>query len=192
VRSSVLPRHLAPDTPPPVTSRPGRRRSAILFGLALLCAGLLIAVPMIVVLSGPSDDGGRTGDDGVFSDKTEPGTGGQGGADIGTQAVPSPSPGAAAPAGGAATGGGGARSGGTGGTGGSGGAGGAGGAGGTGATGQPGAPGQPGQPGQPGEPGQPAPDPDPDPDPEPEPAPLPVCEVPVVNGLCQLPGVPKP
>lgn len=97
LRSSVLSRHLAPDpdsAPAPVPqgatrvgaarhadrSRTAGRRTWSLVAAALACVGLLIAGAMLLVLTGPPQDDGRTGDDGVFSDEIEGGTGGQGGA----------------------------------------------------------------------------------------------------------------
>src|SRR4051812_21431474 len=90
LRSPVLSRHLAPDTAARRAARLGathhalRNRAAgrwraILFALALACAGVLIAVPRLMGFPGSADDEGRSGDDGVFSDQIERGTGGQGG-----------------------------------------------------------------------------------------------------------------
>jgi hypothetical protein len=117
-RSPVLPRHLAPDTAPRSPSRIGAarhalrtrtagRRSAIILALGFACAALLIAVPIMLVIGGATDRDGRTGDDGVFSDETDGGTGGQGGGPgpaTGSDATPSsgsPLPGGPAAADGA-------------------------------------------------------------------------------------------
>lgn len=98
VRRSVLPRHLAAGPASRAASRPGAARYALrtrvagrrrlLFALALACLALLVAVPMLTGLSDSPAHGGRTGDDGVFSDGTERGTGGQGGPVLGTESSP--------------------------------------------------------------------------------------------------------
>ena len=121
VRSSALPRHLASGTASRGASRFGaarsalrartaERRSAIILVLGVACALMLIAVPILLVLGGAPSGGGRTGDDGVFSDGTGRGAGGQGGQGgpggglpgLPTAAAGSPVPGDAAAGGGAA------------------------------------------------------------------------------------------
>jgi hypothetical protein len=69
-----------------------RRRQAIIYGLALVCAALLIAVPIMLVLSGRPDGEGSTSDPGgVFTGETgDGGTGRAGAAPLSTSSSRAP------------------------------------------------------------------------------------------------------
>jgi len=99
---SRRPKHLAPATTPSGSSGTGahglspRNRSRLLLLLALVCAGLLIAAPLAIVLSsGGAEAGGTRNPGGVFQGGPDDGTGrgsGVPGASVTTAASQTPAP----------------------------------------------------------------------------------------------------